>query len=222
MSKKLFTQKDIIQLKKQFTKDDLQLAKWLQICPDELIEILLKILCKQFTNAVITDCFLQDHQLTVDHPLVKPELRMHLSVLMVSELKRYAAHSFHFRSPRPGYGAILTQVIKNVSEKKGHSFKNLPETIADKELFLTQLVLADTRVRSATTADKIFQKSIVYFLKASLKKVSPQIIKRFTPAVGWALLAKDIYDFGGEAARVTTPFVIQIAMYKVLELKMEA
>lgn len=49
-----------------------------------------------------------------------------------------------------------------------------------------------------------------------LGKVSPLIAKRLSLYLGIGLLAKDAYDLGGEATRITNPAVISIALIRSL------
>ena len=214
MSKKLYTLNDITRLKKLFTKEDLALAKWLQTGPPELIEILVSILIKQFTNSVLTDCFFEDHLLKENLSSFKPRHQIYLSVLLVYELKRYSAHSFHFLSAKPGYDVILSRVLKSVAKKHGEHFKNLNQTIKEKETLLADLIFAQGAEPSASEKSNFINISAGLFLKATIKKVTPRLFKRLTPAIGWLLFAKDIYDFGAEATRVTIPFVVNIAVYR--------
>ncbi len=57
--------------------------------------------------------------------------------------------------------------------------------------------------------------------KMVVKKIASKVAqKTFKSALGWlgvALIAKDVYDFAGEASRVTMPFVINISIYRSIE-----
>jgi len=49
------------------------------------------------------------------------------------------------------------------------------------------------------------------------KKVAQKTFKNLLGYVGWALLAKDIFDIAGEASRVTLPFVTSISIYRCID-----
>lgn len=217
MPKKLFSNKDILQLEKSFTTEDLLLYRWLQNSPDDLLQTLIAVLEKQFTNSVITDCFLQDNQDQKNNLSTKKKWRSLLSILLVHELKRYSAHSFHFFKNKPGYDLILTKVLTKIAKQNGHRISCSELSTVEKERTLAQLVLNQQSPDSKRTTQKIFSKATVLALKSVAKNKAPRFLKRLAPAIGWVLLAKDIYDLGGEALRVTVPFVLNIAVYRTLE-----
>ena len=214
MSKRLYKKKNILDLKRHFTLEDLQLAQWLQTAPDELIHALLALLGKQFTNSVITDCFFDDHQLLEDKPFMNDTVRKYLPVLFVYELKRYSAHSFHFLAKKPGYDLILTKVLNRLLKQRNQKIDCVDKTVSEKEKLIAEIILSETQTKQSSSKQKIIEQSTSFFLKTLVKKLTPQALKKMTPALGWALLAKDVYDLGGEASRVTIPFVIGIAVYK--------
>jgi hypothetical protein len=55
----------------------------------------------------------------------------------------------------------------------------------------------------------------------TLKKIAQKLPQKALPrALGWigiALLAKEAYDLGGEATRITVPFVVIVSIHRTIE-----
>ncbi len=65
-------------------------------------------------------------------------------------------------------------------------------------------------------AKKVGKKIITGVFEKLAKKLPQYFFKGLGNVIGGVFIAYDIYQIGGEATRVTTPLVLEIAIYKSL------
>jgi|GEM_PF-4941917 len=123
--------------------------------------------------------------------------------------------------------------IEGAEFKSGETFEKKKEivaqTIASAGLGGVAKLLGKNHLKKAVlatfehqTKKKIGEKATQKIVERAGERIAAESMKRAVIFVGWALLAKDIWDLMGEATRVTTPMISAISVMRSLDRQDES
>ena len=119
----------------------------------------------------------------------------------------------------------VSEALKGLdtSSFKGDQRKMLTEALAGGGILYLARTLGKKavkeiilRVGQRLMAKKLGEEAAKLAAKKLAAKVPQKLFLRAVSFVGWALLVKDAYDLGGEATRITFPFVINVSVLRTV------